>query len=149
MASDYFCAEFMASQPAEVQDLHMAKNAHPNRIEEMRKAKGLTLEELAERSGFSTPFVWQMANGVRNVKLANLERLATALECRPEDLLNVETGKTNTDILNLWAAIPPDRRQLALTVLQSMAKSDVDSPPSFPEGQFGEKTNKRQKRNRK
>lgn len=114
-----------------------------NRIEEVRKARGLTLEELAEKAGFSIPYVWQMARGVRNVSLKNLERLATALDCRPEDLLSTSTG-TNTDILNVWASIPPERRDLALTVLQSFTNPPIDNSakPTQPSKQ-GTATKKR------
>jgi transcriptional regulator with XRE-family HTH domain len=115
-----------------------------NRIDEVREARGLTWEDLADRSGFSIPYVWQMARGVRNVSLKNLERLATALECRPEDLIQTTTS-TNTDILNIWAAIPPDRRDLALTVLQSFTNHNVDNPDKLTQApKSGTKTKKRQ-----
>lgn len=89
-----------------------------NRINEIRNAKGLTFEELADKSGLSQGYVHQMASGERNVSLKNLEKLARALECRPEDLVGTDTP-TNTDILNIWASIPSDRRDLARQVLES------------------------------
>jgi transcriptional regulator with XRE-family HTH domain len=114
-----------------------------NRIEEIRKARGLTLEELADKAGFSIPYVWQMSRGVRNVSIKNLERLATALDCRPEDLLSTSTG-TNTDILNVWASIPPERRDLALTVLQSFTNPGIDNPHKQTQTpKSGTKTKKR------
>jgi transcriptional regulator with XRE-family HTH domain len=103
-----------------------------NRIEEIRKARGLTLEELADKAGFSIPYVWQMSRGVRNVSIKNLERLATALDCQPEDLLATNTG-TNTDILNIWASIPPERRDLARAILQNFTNPPVDTPPDPPQ----------------
>lgn len=96
-----------------------------NRIAEIREAKGLKVKELAAKAGFSAPYVSQMELGIRNISLKNLERLATALECQPEDLLPV-SGGTSSDVLNVWAAIPPDRRDLALQVLQSFASTSVD-----------------------
>jgi transcriptional regulator with XRE-family HTH domain len=115
-----------------------------NRIEEIRKARGLTLEELADKAGFSIPYVWQMSRGVRNVSIKNLERLATALDCRPEDLIQTTTS-TNTDILNIWASIPPERRDLALTVLQSFTNHAIDSPEKLTQApKPGTKTKKRQ-----
>lgn len=107
----------------------MAKESQAStRIEEMRKAKGMTLEQLAEQSGFSAPYVWQMAHGVRNVSLKNLTRLAAALDCRPEDLLSTPTA-TNSEILNIWAAIPAERREAALTMLRSLTNPNNDSGP--------------------
>lgn len=124
-----FNPSLMALKAALSQGFVMGK-VPANRIEELRKAKGLTLEELAERSGFSTPFVWQMAHGVRNISLKNLGRLATALGCQPEDLLGTDK-MSNSDLLNLWAAIPVDRRELAMQVLQSFVNTsalDAETP---------------------
>jgi transcriptional regulator with XRE-family HTH domain len=96
-----------------------------NRIAEIREAKGLKVKELAAMAGFSAPYVSQMELGIRNISLKNLEKLATALECQPEDLLPI-SGGTGVDILNIWAAIPPDRRELARQVLESFVTKGVD-----------------------
>ena len=100
-----------------------------NRITEIREARGLSVAELAARAKFSGPYVSQMANGTRNISLKNLERLATALGCRPEDLLAAPTP-TNTDILNVWSAIPVHNRDLALQVLQSFTNSETNTNES-------------------
>lgn len=89
-----------------------------NRISEIRKAKGIGLEELADKAGLSPGYVSLMASGARNISLKNLEKLATALECRPEDLFT-DRSSGEADILDLWAAIPPERRELAKQVLES------------------------------
>jgi transcriptional regulator with XRE-family HTH domain len=89
-----------------------------NRISELRKAKGIGLEELAERAGLSPGYVSLMASGARNISLKNLEKLATALECHPEELFTTRSDGQN-DILDIWASIPPDRRELAKQVLES------------------------------
>lgn len=86
----------------------------------------MSVAELASKAGFSAPYVSQMALGSRNISLKNLERLATALGCRPEDLLGSPTP-TNTDILNIWAAIPVDRRDLALQVLRNFTNDETNS----------------------
>lgn len=96
-----------------------------NRITEIREAKGMTVHDLAAKAGFSAPYVSQMALGVRNTSLKNLEKLATALECQPEDLIGT-SGTTNTDILDIWAAIPPERRDLARTVLESFTGKETN-----------------------
>ena len=96
-----------------------------NRIAEIREAKGLKVKELAAMAGFSAPYVSQMELGIRNISLKNLEKLAAALECQPEDLLPI-SGGTGADILNIWAAIPPDRRELARQVLESFVSKGVD-----------------------
>ena len=100
-------------------------NMIKNRINEIRNVKGLTFEELAEKAGLSQGYVHQMASGERNVSLKNLEKLAGALGCRPEDLVGTETP-TNSDILNIWASIPSERRDLARQVLESFIGKKPD-----------------------
>lgn len=89
-----------------------------NRISEIRKAKGIGLEELAERAGLSPGYVSLMASGARNISLKNLAKLAEALDCQPEDLFT-DSATTGNDILDIWASIPPERRDLAKQVLES------------------------------
>lgn len=101
-----------------------------NRIHEIRNARGLTVEALSAKSGISPAYISQMARGDRNVSLKNLEKLAQALECRPEDLLIGNVITSNHDILNLWASIPAERRDLARQVLESFtANGPVDNQP--------------------
>lgn len=96
-----------------------------NRITEIRKAKKIGLEELAEKAGLSAGYVSLMASGGRNISLKNLAKLAKALDCEPQDLIsNAESNETT--LLNLWASIPAERRDLALQVLQSFASTSVD-----------------------
>lgn len=52
-----------------------------NRLKELRKAKGLTLEALAQRVGSSNQHVSHLENGKRRLSVDWMERLATALEC--------------------------------------------------------------------
>lgn len=59
----------------------------PNRIAELRKAKDVTIEELAERTGISVSYLSRMATGGRNVSLKNLSKIAEALNVLPSDLL--------------------------------------------------------------
>lgn len=62
-------------------------------LEKLRKAKGLTLKGLAEISGVNYQKIWQIENGVikpENITLKTAQKLATALECTPEDLLITE-----------------------------------------------------------
>ena len=65
----------------------MATNAPPNQIAAVRKRVGLKIEELAERAGLSTTYVWRMERGERNVSLKNLQKLADALGVAPSDLI--------------------------------------------------------------
>lgn len=107
----------------------MKIDAGKNRLDELISAQNLTYEQVAQKAGYSTVFVWQMAKGKRNIALKHLDRLADAIGCSPEDILSVPLA-TNTDILNIWAAIPADRRELAKSVLESFVTKGVDENPS-------------------
>ena len=59
-------------------------------LQQLRKAKGLTLKGLAEISGVNYQKIWQIENGViksENITLKTAQKLAQALGCTPEDLL--------------------------------------------------------------
>jgi len=57
------------------------------RLRELRKARGLSQEELAFRAGLHRTYVSSAERGERNVALINLERLAKALAVDMCDLV--------------------------------------------------------------
>ena len=58
-----------------------------DRVRTLRKAKGLSQEQLAERTGLHRTYIGGIERGERNVSLINIVRLANALEVSPSDLL--------------------------------------------------------------
>lgn len=64
----------------------MAQN-RPNRITELRNAAGLSLEEVAEKTGFSPSYVSRLERGARNLSVKQLEAFARVLGVAPSDLL--------------------------------------------------------------
>ncbi len=59
-----------------------------NRLKELRQAKGLTLEEVAEAIGTSKQTIHRYENGViSNIPHDKIERLASALSTTPSDLM--------------------------------------------------------------
>lgn len=119
-----------------------------NRIKEVRKQRRVSIEQLAELSGLSASYISRMSRGDRNVSLKNLEKLATALECSPEDLI-VRGAPLDADIAAIWAAIPADRRELALSVLGSFANADIDNEEEQAQPKEGTRLKKRTTRNPK
>jgi transcriptional regulator with XRE-family HTH domain len=63
------------------------KASSNNRLRARRLALGLTLEEVAERAHMSLITVQRKETGERQLRVHELEALAVALECEPEDLL--------------------------------------------------------------
>jgi transcriptional regulator with XRE-family HTH domain len=53
----------------------------------LRKAQGMTQEDLAERSGLSQQYISGVERGSRNPTVLTLHELATALRATPADLL--------------------------------------------------------------
>ena len=58
------------------------------RIAELRKAKGLTQEQLAEKSGYSVEFVSLVERGVNAPAVAGFEKIAKVLGVEVKDLFD-------------------------------------------------------------
>jgi transcriptional regulator with XRE-family HTH domain len=58
-----------------------------DQVRTLRKARGLSQEQLAERTGLHRTYIGGIERGERNVSLINIVRLANALEVSPSDLL--------------------------------------------------------------
>ena len=65
-----------------------------NRVREWRKARGLSLHELAAAVGAGLSFghLARIERGQRDLSIYWMERLAPVLDCAPADLLNPELG---------------------------------------------------------
>ena len=57
------------------------------KLRSMRTAKGISQEELAQRSGLHRTYVSSVERGERNISLANIAKLASALATRMADLM--------------------------------------------------------------
>lgn len=66
-----------------------AKKLDVKGIKSRREALGLTLAQAAQAAGFETRQEWyHIESGRRlDVKISTLNKLASALQCAPEDLL--------------------------------------------------------------
>lgn len=56
-------------------------------VERLRRAQGMTQEQLAERSGFSQQYISGLENGRRNPTVVTLYEIADALGSTPVELL--------------------------------------------------------------
>lgn len=72
-------------QPTHVEFAQRA--AFGARVRELRKALGISQEDLAHRAGLDRSYVGQVERGERNVSLDNIYRLARALSVSATELL--------------------------------------------------------------
>lgn len=59
------------------------------RIEKLRKQKGLTQEELAEKSGLHRAYFWDIENG-RNISIKTAYKVAKALDVDLSELFKFD-----------------------------------------------------------
>ena len=57
------------------------------KLRELRKMRGLTQEDLGDRSGLHWKFIGQVERGDSDIKLNNIARIASGLEMDIDDLL--------------------------------------------------------------
>lgn len=97
------------------------------RIRKARKAKDLTLEELAECCGLHPAYIGQLERGVKNASLYTLEKIACALELSLTELVGnsdivTETAKTNipADCRSIICTLPPQSHELIYALLKQI-----------------------------
>jgi transcriptional regulator with XRE-family HTH domain len=99
-----------------------------SRVRELRKARGLTQEDLSERSGLHYTYIGGIERGERNPSLKSMKRVADALEVELDDLCIVHHRKGDTETSRLLsqinrALIDKDVRVLRLI---SLIVDDID-----------------------
>jgi transcriptional regulator with XRE-family HTH domain len=62
-------------------------------VARLRAARGLTQEQLAERSGFSQQYLSGLEQGLRNPTIVSVHQIAQALGVSHLELLALEEGK--------------------------------------------------------
>jgi transcriptional regulator with XRE-family HTH domain len=68
--------------------IHDARRAFAASLRRVRKAKGFSQEELADRSGLHRTYVGSVERGERNISIDNMERLARALSVPLRELID-------------------------------------------------------------
>jgi len=81
-----------------------------NRIRELRRAKGWTATQLADRVGTSNVQISRLETGDRKLTVDWMERLADVLGCRPADIMEAPTVP---ELVTDLAPPPPDLQSLA------------------------------------
>ena len=75
------------------------KKALGLRIKELRKAKKLSQEQLAEKIGLEPPSVCNIENGKNYPTIQNLEKIVKVLNVSLSDIFQFEHLKQNNDLI--------------------------------------------------
>ena len=77
----------------------------------------MTQAKLAEAVDTTGAVISLLESGDRGLSDKWLRKLAPILGTRPGHLLEVDPADVSTDVLDIWAEIPEERRQQAMDVL--------------------------------
>ena len=100
------------------------------RIRKARKAKHLTMEQLAELCGLHPAYVGQLERGEKNASLSTIEKVACALNLSLTDLLansDAITGTTKNipaDCRNIICTRPPQSHKVIYDLLKQTISLD-------------------------
>lgn len=85
----------------------------------LRTLRGLTLVEVAARSGLSDVYLRQIERGERDVSIGSLQKLATGLSCDPGELLCSDNRSAmNVLIGEAFGAATEEEKQAVVFVLR-------------------------------
>ena len=94
------------------------------RIQEARKARGLTQSELSQMVDLSTKYISNIECGFKMPKLNTFVAIANALKCDADSLLrdvfDVATGQESGTISKKLLALPMEEQRRIMRVLEVM-----------------------------
>lgn len=77
----------LAGMPAPRRAPSPARKDFGEKVQAARRLQGLSLEDLAERSGMNWSYIAQIERGERNISIDNMAALAAALELPLREVL--------------------------------------------------------------
>ena len=95
-----------------------------NRIRELRKAKGLTLQALADRVQASNQHISHLESGRRRLTTDWIERLAEGLDCDPFALLDAKAEEITEQerlLLKVFRTLNEDQRKAFIAAAGALA----------------------------
>ena len=111
----------------------MVRTPQRNFLRAWREHRRMTQAKLAEAVGTTGAVISLLESGDRGLSDKWLRLLAPVLGTRPGHLLEVDPADVSTDILDIWADIPEERRQQARNVLATFRAQDEAEPePAAP-----------------
>lgn len=94
------------------------------RIQEFRKKKGMTQEELSELIDISPHHLSALERGMYNIKLETLVKILNCLDCSADevfcDVVNKSFAITSSRLSERLEALPVDEQNKILAVVDTM-----------------------------
>ena len=99
----------------------------PNRIKELRDARGLSQEGLACECHTTHTTIGKLENGDMQLTLNWMRRIAAALDCKPVDLLHEDDlayklGPEEMTVLDIFSRLNDAGRRRFLKVAEALAE---------------------------
>jgi transcriptional regulator with XRE-family HTH domain len=93
-------------------------------VRRRRKALGITLEQLAERSGLTPNYIGTVENGRRDPSLSTIGALARGLGVPPGELLGGvgDLGPEAIEAARLFEAAPPEVQVAMVGLLRALGR---------------------------
>lgn len=105
------------------------------KIKEKIAATGYSVREWGQKNNFSQGTLSNWITGARNIKMATLQRLATALHCEPFDIAEVvfvfdqtqvvQLEQDRDEICGLFARLNDQQRQAIINMAQTIADANM------------------------
>lgn len=106
-------------------------NAMENRLKEIRKARGLTQQDLADALHEKLPTYRTWERGITNFNIAQLVECARILDCSTDEILGKPVGQSFSDpreveLHRVWQGLDRERQDRLLATAHDMetAKSN-------------------------
>jgi transcriptional regulator with XRE-family HTH domain len=92
-------------------------------IRELRKARGLTLRQLAEMVGVSVTHVSEIERGVKNLNNHLMVRFAKALGVTPAELIAGDEERSLRHLESMMADLSPEDRERVLAFATALLRT--------------------------
>lgn len=89
-------------------------------LRDIRRARGLTIDQFATMTGLSKGFISQIETGQRQAGSATLQRIAEALDIRLTDLIAESGSDESGELLALIARLSPAEQDIVQTIARGL-----------------------------
>ena len=89
------------------------------RIRDMREEKGYLCSDIAEKTGVSETFIYQIERGEKGISAENLKNIAEVLEANADYLLFGNSNRPSDDeLIKLTGKLDEDKRKIVIAFVK-------------------------------